>query len=298
MRKEDGKMKNFSFVENRNKLFCALLALVVIGVVCFFAIGFNVDVDFAGGTEIVMEFPESIDSDTRAEVETTVAEVIGDKLSSVKASGDTGVMIRAKELTTEERNTLIDAVVEKFGLDKDTALSSNENVSASISDDLKNSAVTSATIAVVLMLLYITIRFKFSFAVASVVCLMHDIFVVILFTSILSIPVNSNIIAVILTILGYSINATIIVFDRVRENMKLNAAGHTYAQIIDMSIKQTLNRSLYTTLTTLFTIVMVYILGVPTIKDFALPLIIGIIAGLYSSVCLAGPIAYAIAKKK
>lgn len=203
-----------------------------------------------------------------------------------------------KELTTEERNTLIDTVIEKFGLDKDTALSSNENVSASISDDLKNSAVTSATIAVVLMLLYITIRFKFSFAVASVVCLMHDIFVVILFTSILSIPVNSNIIAVILTILGYSINATIIVFDRVRENMKLNAAGHTYAQIIDMSIKQTLNRSLYTTLTTLFTIVMVYILGVPTIKDFALPLIIGIIAGLYSSVCLAGPIAYAIAKKK
>ena len=291
-------MKNFSFVENRNKLFCALLALVVIGVVCFFAIGFNVDVDFAGGTEIVMEFPESITSDTRAEVEATVAEVIGDKLSSVKASGDTGVMIRAKELTTEERNTLIDTVIEKFGLDKDTALSSNENVSASISDDLKNSAVTSATIAVVLMLLYITIRFKFSFAVASVVCLMHDIFVVILFTSILSIPVNSNIIAVILTILGYSINATIIVFDRIRENMKLNAAGHTYAQIIDMSIKQTLNRSLYTTLTTLFTIVMVYILGVPTIKDFALPLIIGIIAGLYSSVCLAGPIAYAIAKKK
>lgn len=298
MRKEDGKMKNFSFVENRNKLFCALLALVVIGVVCFFAIGFNVDVDFAGGTEIVMEFPESITSDTRAEVEATVAEVIGDKLSSVKASGDTGVMIRAKELTTEERNAVIDAVVEKFGLDKDTALSSNENVSASISDDLKKSAVTSATIAVILMLLYITIRFKFSFAVASVVCLIHDVFVVILFTSILSIPVNSNIIAVILTILGYSINATIIVFDRVRENMKLNAAGHTYAQIIDMSIKQTLNRSLYTTLTTLFTIVMVYILGVPTIKDFALPLIIGIIAGLYSSVCLAGPIAYAIAKKK
>ncbi len=298
MHKEDGKMKNFSFVENRNKLFCALLALVVIGVVCFFAIGFNVDVDFAGGTEIVMEFPESITSDTRAEVEATVAEVIGDKLSSVKASGDTGVMIRAKELTTEERNAVIDAVVEKYNLDKDTALSSNENVSASISDDLKKSAVTSATIAVILMLLYITIRFKFSFAVASVVCLIHDVFVVILFTSILSIPVNSNIIAVILTILGYSINATIIVFDRVRENMKLNAAGHTYAQIIDMSIKQTLNRSLYTTLTTLFTIVMVYILGVPTIKDFALPLIIGIIAGLYSSVCLAGPIAYAIAKKK
>ena len=291
-------MKNFSFVENRNKLFCALLALVVIGVVCFFAIGFNVDVDFAGGTEIVMEFPESITSDTRAEVEATVAEVIGDKLSSVKASGDTGVMIRAKELTTEERNAVIDAVVEKYNLDKDTALSSNENVSASISDDLKKSAVTSATIAVILMLLYIKIRFKFSFAVASVVCLIHDVFVVILFTSILSIPVNSNIIAVILTILGYSINATIIVFDRVRENMKLNAAGHTYAQIIDMSIKQTLNRSLYTTLTTLFTIVMVYILGVPTIKDFALPLIIGIIAGLYSSVCLAGPIAYAIAKKK
>ena len=298
MHKEDGKMKNFSFVENRNKLFCALLALLIIGVACFFVRGFNVDVDFAGGTEIVIEFPEKITSDIRAEVESIVADVVGDKLSSVKASGETGAMIRCKELTTEERNDLIDAVVEKYGLDKDVALTSNENVSASISDDLKRSAVTSATIAVVLMLVYITIRFKFSFAVASVACLIHDVFVVILFTSILAIPVNSNIIAVILTILGYSINATIIVFDRIRENMRLNAAGLTYAQIIDKSIKQTLNRSIYTTITTLFTIVMVYILGVPTIKDFALPLIIGIIAGLYSSVCLAGPIAYAIAKKK
>ena len=298
MHKEDGKMKNFSFVENRNKLFCALLALLIIGVACFFVRGFNVDVDFAGGTEIVIEFPEKITSDIRAEVESIVADVVGDKLSSVKASGETGAMIRCKELTTEERNDLIDAVVEKYGLDKDVALTSNENVSASISDDLKRSAVTSATIAVVLMLVYITIRFKFSFAVASVACLIHDVFVVILFTSILAIPVNSNIIAVILTFLGYSINATIIVFDRIRENMRLNAAGLTYAQIIDKSIKQTLNRSIYTTITTLFTIVMVYILGVPTIKDFALPLIIGIIAGLYSSVCLAGPIAYAIAKKK
>lgn len=298
MHKEDGKMKNFSFVENRNKLFCALLALLIIGVACFFVRGFNVDVDFAGGTEIVIEFPEKITSDIRAEVESIVADVVGDKLSSVKASGETGAMIRCKELTTEERNDLIDAVVEKYGLDKDVALTSNENVSASISDDLKRSAVTSATIAVVLMLVYITIRFKFSFAVASVACLIHDVFVVILFTSILAIPVNSNIIAVILTILGYSINATIIVFDRVRENMKLNASGLTYAQIIDKSIKQTINRSIYTTITTLFTIVMVYILGVPSIKDFALPLIIGIIAGLYSSVCLAGPIAYAIAKKK
>ena len=291
-------MKNFSFVENRNKLFCALLALLIIGVACFFVRGFNVDVDFAGGTEIVIEFPEKITSDIRAEVEIIVADVVGDKLSSVKASGETGAMIRCKELTTEERNDLIDAVVEKYGLDKDVALTSNENVSASISDDLKRSAVTSATIAVVLMLVYITIRFKFSFAVASVACLIHDVFVVILFTSILAIPVNSNIIAVILTILGYSINATIIVFDRVRENMKLNASGLTYAQIIDKSIKQKINRSIYTTITTLFTIVMVYILGVPSIKDFALPLIIGIIAGLYSSVCLAGPIAYAIAKKK
>ena len=298
MHKEDGKMKNFSFVENRNKLFCALLALLIIGVACFFVRGFNVDVDFAGGTEIVIEFPEKITSDIRAEVESIVADVVGDKLSSVKASGETGAMIRCKELTTEERNDLIDAVVEKYGLDKDVALTSNENVSASISDDLKRSAVTSATIAVVLMLVYITIRFKFSFAVASVACLIHDVFVVILFTSILAIPVNSNIIAVILTILGYSINATIIVFDRVRENMKLNASGLTYAQIIDKSIKQTINRSIYTTITTLFTIVMVYILSVPSIKDFALPLIIGIIAGLYSSVCLAGPIAFSIAKKK
>lgn len=290
-------MKNFSFVQNRKVLFAISLAILVIGVVCFFAIGFNLDVDFAGGVEIVIEFPEAVDSARRAEIEGLVSEQIGDSLSSVKASGSNGVMIRTKELPAEDRDAVIDAICEKYELDKDVALTNNEAVSASISDDLKSSAVTSATIAVILMLLYITVRFKFSFAVSSVVCLIHDIFVVLVFTAILGIPVNSNIIAVILTILGYSINATIVVFDRVRENLKLSASK-SYGEIIDVSIKQTLRRSLYTTLTTLFTIVMVYILGVPSIKDFALPLIVGIIAGLYSSVCLAGPIAYTLGKKK
>ena len=291
-------MNNFSFIKNTKVFFGISLAIIILGVISFIALGFNVDVDFAGGTEITLEFENNITSEIRANVETIVTDLVGDKFSSVKASGSDGIIIRTKEMTTEERDSVIDAVVEAYELDKNTALVNNENVSASISNDLKEAAVLSTVIAVILMLAYITLRFRFSFAIASVLCLIHDVFVVVVSYSVLSIPVNSNIIAVLLTILGYSINATIIIFDRVRENGKLHGSSLSYADRIDLSIRQTLKRSLYTTLTTLFTITMIYILGVPSIKDFALPLIVGIVAGLYSSVCLAGPLAYAFGKKK
>jgi preprotein translocase SecF subunit len=171
-----------------------------------------------------------------------------------------------------------------------------DSVGASVSKDLRNAAVISTTIAVILMLVYITIRFQFSSAVAAVICLFHDIFIVLAAYSILQIPVSSSIIAVALTILGYSINATIIIFDRVRENVKRNQSN-TFAENVNISINQTLSRSINTTITTLLTIGLIYILGVQSIKEFALPLIIGIVAGLYSSVFLAGSL-WASLKKK
>ena len=137
------------------------------------------------------------------------------------------------------------------------------------------------------MLLYITIRFQFSSALAAVVCLCHDIFIVLAAYSIFQIPVSSNVIAVMLTILGYSINATIIIFDRVRENVKI-MQNDSFEEKVNVSVNQTIMRSINTTITTLLTIGLIYILGVQSIKEFALPLIVGIVAGLYSSVCLAG----------
>ena len=148
------------------------------------------------------------------------------------------------------------------------------------------------------MLLYITIRFEFLSAIAAVICLVHDVFFVLVAYSILQLPVNSNVIAVALTILGYSINATIIIFDRIREANKNLGDKVSFEEKADRSIKATMRRSIFTTITTLLTIGMVYILGVTSIKQFALPLIVGIVAGLYSSVCLSGNLWVVFRNKK
>ncbi len=171
-----------------------------------------------------------------------------------------------------------------------------DSVGETVSKELRSTAIISATIAVVLMLVYITIRFQFSSALAAVVCLCHDLFIVLAAYSIFQIPVSSNVIAVLLTILGYSINATIIVFDRVRENVKRMQQG-TFEEKVNVSVNQTIMRSINTTITTLLTIGLIYILGVQTIKEFALPLIIGLFAGLYSSICLAGSL-WTVFKRK
>ena len=171
-----------------------------------------------------------------------------------------------------------------------------DSVSGSVSKDLRNAAVISVTIAVILMLIYITIRFQFSSALAAIICLCHDVLIVLAAYSIFQIPVSSSIIAVVLTILGYSINATIVVFDRVRENVRI-VRNATFAEKVNISINQTLLRSINTTLTTLFTIGMIYVLGVQSIKEFAFPIIVGLFAGLYSSVFLAGSF-WSIFKKK
>lgn len=172
----------------------------------------------------------------------------------------------------------------------DASWLTTDTVSAEISAGLRNSAVLATVAAVVLMLIYIAFRFQISSAFAAIVCLAHDLFVMIVAYSLFQIPVNSTIIAALLTILGYSINATIIIFDRIREDNKKLADISGFADKVDNGIRATLTRSLNTTLTTLFTIGMIYILGVTSIKNFALPLIVGIVAGLFSSVCLAGPL--------
>lgn len=202
-----------------------------------------------------------------------------------------------EQVTTgsQMREAVFEAIKEIY---PEAELVSADNVSAEVSEDLKRSAVMSATIAVILMLIYIAFRFQVSSAFASVLCLVHDLFIMLAAYSLLGIPVNANIIAALLTILGYSINATIIIFDRVRENDKILGRTADFAEKVDISIKQSLTRSINTTITTLLTIGMIYILGVTSIKQFALPLIIGILAGFYSSVCLSGSLWYVFKKHK
>lgn len=236
------------------------------------------------------------DTDTDADTDTGAADADTNNDGENEAdAADTSTNADAGDAESDAENTVPDSSSDT-DTDADTDISTEnelvkrvglESVSGSVSADLRNSAIISAVVAVLLMLLYITIRFQFSSALAAVVCLCHDVFVVLAAYSILQIPVSSSVIAVALTILGYSINATIIVFDRVRENVKI-VRNATFDEKVNLSINQTLMRSVNTTVTTLLTIGLIYILGVQSIKEFALPLIVGIVAGLYSSVCLAG----------
>lgn len=283
-------MNNFSFTKHRAKFFIFSAICIVIGI-CFIVFkGFNWDVDFVGGTEITIKIGQTVDKNVQQEIEDIVKPMLGDKFSSLISTGNNKdeILIRSNEISSEEREAVFNAVAEKYSLDQDALIETN-NVSGAISNSLRKSAIIATSLAVILMLLYIAIRFEFLSAIAAVICLIHDIFFVLVAYSILSIPVNSNVIAVVLTILGYSINATIIIFDRIRENRKIYGKS-SFAENVDKSVGQTLPRSIYTTITTLLTIGMVYILGVTSIKQFALPLIVGIVTGLYSSVCISGNI--------
>ncbi len=199
------------------------------------------------------------------------------------------------------RSAIEKAVNEAYPLPEDsketTRLIGSSTVSPEVSESLKRTAVMAAVVAVLCMLVYIAIRFKsVSAALAAVVCLTHDIIIMVFAYNIFGIPVSSTIIAAILTILGYSINATIVIFDRIRENVKHMPSGVSFEDKVDSGIKSTIWRSINTTITTLLTIGLIYILGVTSIKNFALPLIVGILSGVYSSVCLSGNVWVAFKK--
>ncbi|MBQ2707101.1 MAG: protein translocase subunit SecF [Clostridia bacterium] len=283
-------MKNINFVKNKKYFFIFTIVCVVLGIACMLIRGFNVDTDFAGGTNMHIRIHEGTELTVAEldEIRAVVEPIIGGKVASIQKTGGGGdVMIKTKELSSEVREAVFAALSEKYGL-TDEALQSVTNVGASMSADLRRSAIISTAIAVALMLCYIAFRFQVTSALAAVTCLVHDLFFMLAAYSLLQIPMQSTMIAALLTILGYSINATIIIFDNIRERRKDESISDE--DNVNNSIRSTMTRSINTTITTLLTIGMVYLFGVDSIKDFALPLIIGIFAGLYSSVCLAGNI--------
>lgn len=284
---------NIPFVKNKKIYFIITAAIILVGILSMIFRGFYLDVDFAGGTEITYHVDGMDAKAEAANFEAIAREVLGDKVNVAQQAGSSDVIVKSLELDEEERAALLEKLGETY---EGVSVVSFDSVSGTVSKDLRRSAVISATVAVILMLLYITIRFQFSSALAAVVCLCHDIFIVLTAYSLFQIPISSNVIAVMLTILGYSINATIIVFDRVRENVKI-VRNSTFDEKVNISINQTLMRSINTTVTTLLTIGLIYILGVQSIREFAFPLIVGIVAGLYSSVCLSGSL-WTVFKKK
>ncbi len=303
--KKDGKIINFLGKKN----ICFILSIVVI-VAGWTGMALHKDqtgyilnygMDFTGGTSTNVTFNEDMSlDDISAKVVPVVSKITGDAdVQTQKVAGTNEVIIKTKTLDVEQRQQLEDAMVENFGVDAEKITA--ESISGAVSTEMKKDAVWAVTIATVLMLLYIWFRFKdIRFAASAILALVHDVLVVVTFYSLAKWSVGSTFIACMLTIVGYSINATIVIFDRIRENLALKKAGskQTLEEIVNLSITQTFTRSINTSLTTFIMVFVLFLLGVSSIREFALPLMVGIVCGTYSSVCVTGALWYVLTTRK
>ena len=274
----------FKIVEKSKIWFSISLAIILIGVVLMCTRGLNFGIDFKGGTKLVVELGDNFD---KVEVDNIVKEYASDAVTKTVE----GTQYELDETKTAE---LFDALKEKYTLD-DSALVSETQIGPSVGKELSRNAIIAVLVACVAMLVYIAIRFEFTFGVAAIGALIHDVLITLSVYAIFDIPVNSSFIAAMLTIVGYSINDTIVVFDRIRENNHSMRRSNP-AEIANKSINKTLARSINTSLTTLIIIGAVNVF-VPTVREFSFPLLIGIAAGAYSSIFIASPI-WVILKNK
>ncbi|WP_168198268.1 protein translocase subunit SecF [Crassaminicella thermophila] len=273
-------------IERKKLWFSLSIAIIVVGLIMGMIQGFNLGIDFTGGTMMQINLGKRVSVD---EIRNIISKF--DLKADILHVGEEKheIIIKTKkDLNNNQRQEIFKVFKEKYNL-KDEDLRQAEQFGPSIGKEIQKKALLSIAIAALGMLIYITFRFEFKFGVSAIITLLHDIFVVLAIYAIFRIPINSSFIAAMLTIVGYSINDTIVVFDRIRENIKFMKKKN-YDDIVDASVNQTLTRSINTSLTTLITITALYILGVESIKEFALPLIAGTITGTYSSIFIASPI--------
>jgi len=287
-------------VENRKKFFAISILVILAGIVAM-VMNMNAgkgvlnwDVEFTGGTSINVNVGQDFKNDDIAAI---ITEKTGQKSPQIqKIVGTQEVAIKIQSIDGKTRTAIIDALKEKYKLSDKVGFTVSD-VSGTISGEMQQAAIKAILLACVAMLVYISIRFKdYRAGLSAIIALLHDVLIVLGAYAIFRIPVNNAFIAVVLTILGYSINSTIVIFDRIRENAPKFRKYQTMEKI-DMSVNQTLARSINTSLTTLFTIGAIYLLGVQSIKDFSLPMIIGIIAGAYSSIFISGSVWYLLLPK-
>ena len=276
---------------------CCIAAVVALVALPFGGTFFNLDQDFVGGVTMNVDIGRPFSDDAAADIRDIVADVTGSQPFSVTKAGNRGTQasIRMGEVPSEQRDAIFEAMKAKFG--ETVTLESSDFVSASVGKDITKSAFLASIIAAALILIYITIRFEFRSGLAAVICLIQNLLVMISVYVIFRMPLNMNFIAAALTIIGYSINTTIVVFDRIRENVKKSAGG-SFREIVDISVHQTMRRSIGTTITTLLPVILIIIFGVPSIRNFAIPIAVGVIAGTFSSVFIAGPLWSAMRGKK
>lgn len=296
--------KPIDFLSKKAVFFVISGVLIIGGFVCMginkssSGNALNYSLEFLGGTSTTVTFPEDM---TIEELDATVVPVIeeisGDpNVQTQKVQGSNEVIFKTKTLTVEQRDELNTALAEQFGVDEETILA--ETISSTVSSEMRSDAILAVLVSVICMLAYVWFRFKdVRFGASSVLALVHDVLVVLAFYAVAKVSVGNTFIACMLTIVGYSINATIVIFDRVRENMGLEGSKADLKELVNRSISQTLTRSIFTSLTTFIMVAVLYVLGVSSIKEFALPLMVGIACGAYSSVCLAGAMWYLMKTK-
>lgn len=273
-------------IENKKKWFSISAIIVVLGLVLAMINGMNFGIDFTGGSLMEIELHEQIEV---AEIREITNQYDTNANISLLGADRTIVQIRTiNDFDSQVRAEIFNQFKEKYDLPESEPLRT-EQFGPAIGKEIQNRAFLSMIISAIGMLIYITFRFELRFGLAAIAALLHDILVVVAVYSIFRIPVNSPFVAAMLTILGYSINDTIVLFDRIRENLKTMKKSN-FAQVANDSITQTITRSINTSLTTLVTIVALYILGVEQIREFALPLIAGVLSGTYSSIFIAAPV--------
>lgn len=257
----------------------------------------NYSLEFKGGTATTVTFSQAMTLEqANADVAPLIEEIAGSAVQIQTVQDSNEVIFKTSSLDVEQREALNEMFVDKFGVDE--KLITSETISSVISSEMKSDTVIAVVVAIIFMLLYIRIRFKdLRFGLSSIIALLHDVLVVLAFYAVARVSVSNTFVACMLTIVGYSINATIVIFDRIRENMATMSHKDDLKDVVDKSITQTMSRSIFTSLTTFIMVAVLYVLGVTSIRDFALPLMVGIVCGAYSSICLAGSLWYVFRQK-
>lgn len=291
-------MKNFSIVKQWKIFFSITLIFLLIGYGSMIIRGFNLGIDFTGGSIMDLEFTKEVKI-------TEVREVLGQhnlgsaiiqlESSDSAATAAKGVLIRTPVIADNDRTAVMadmEKTLGKFDIRR------VENVGATIGGELIQQAAIAVLLSWVLMILYITFRFQLNFAIAAIIALVIDVSVTLSWFSLMQLEIDSTFIAALLTVVGYSVNGTIVIFDRIRENLKVHRRTESVTDMIDHSITSTLTRTVYTTITTLFAIVAIFLFGGETIHNFSFAMLVGVCSGCYTSVLLAGPMWLFLQHKK
>ena len=289
------KLKSFPFMEKRKIYYIVTLVLIIASIATGLIRGYNFGIDFTGGTLMQIEMGKEIKI---SEINDILSDQKIDGNVTHAGDGNTQIIIKTTDsMESDTRPALMSALEEKYGVTDDAVLSI-ENIGPSVGETLKSSAFKATAIAIVLMLIYIAVRFMWKYGIAAIIALANTVLLVIGFYGVFHISINSPFIAAILTILGYGINDTIVIFDRIRENTDNSArrSANGLAPLVDLSIKQTLGRSIMTSLTTVIVMVPLLIFCGDTIRSFILPILVGVICSTCSSIFIATSVWYDIMK--